>query len=155
MLCLMACLRYCVEFTMRIRKKKIEKGICCHQSRYQTLPKGRNETLPRCQAQSRHAILLILSPGGSRPVRSRPRRRPRQIPGRALQHQGRSSGWVLQTKSIAKSVLMATRIPLLLLTYSLSSEASAAFVPQTGYSPPAPKPATPRPTIIIQKSLQR
>jgi hypothetical protein len=60
---------------------------------------------------------------------------------------------LIQTKSMAKSVLIATRMPLLFRTYALSSEASAALVPQTGYSPPAPKPATPRPTIIIQKSL--
>jgi hypothetical protein len=33
---------------------------------------------------------------------------------------------------MAKSVLIATRMPLLFRTYALSSEASAALVPQTG-----------------------
>jgi hypothetical protein len=71
------------------------------------------------------------------------------------QHLSRVLDQLIQTKSMAKSVLIATRMPLLFRTYALSSEASAALVPQTGYSPPAPKPATPRPTIIIQKSLLR
>lgn len=39
--------------------------------------------------------------------------------------------WVLLTKSIAKSVDMATRIPRLFRTYALSSDASAELVPQT------------------------
>ena len=39
--------------------------------------------------------------------------------------------WVLLTKSMAKSVDMATRIPRLFRTYALSSDASAELVPQT------------------------
>lgn len=71
---------------------------------------------------------------------------------------------------MAKSVDIATSTPRLFRTYALSSEASAELVPQTGladqvrqsstifqdvpgYSPPAPNPATPRPTIIIQNKL--
>lgn len=118
-------------------------------------PRWRDENLPRCRVQSTHAILQILSPSGSRPVRSRRQRRPQQTPGVTGQHVGRFEGSALQTKSMAKSVLIATRIPRLFRTYSLSSEASQALVPQTGYSPPVPKSATPRATIIIQKSLQR
>ena len=42
-----------------------------------------------------------------------------------------SRGWRLLTKSIAKSVDIATSIPRLFRTYALSSEASAELVPQT------------------------
>ncbi len=41
--------------------------------------------------------------------------------------------WGLLTKSMAKSVDIATRIPRLFRTYALSSEASAELVPQTGH----------------------
>jgi hypothetical protein len=50
--------------------------------------KMKNESLRRCLVQSRLARLLIWSPGGSTPERSRPRRQPQRIPGTANQHSG-------------------------------------------------------------------
>lgn len=54
---------------------------------------------------------------------------------------------------MAKFVVVATRKPRLFRKYTVSSAASVALVPQTGYSPPAPNPAIPRATIIIQNIL--
>jgi hypothetical protein len=59
----------------------------------------------------------------------------------------------IHTKSTAKHVVTATRKPRFFLNLDVSSLASVALVAQTGYSPPAPKPATPRATIIIQNKL--
>lgn len=58
-----------------------------------------------------------------------------------------------RTMSTAKSVVDATRNPLFFRRLAVSSAASVALVAQTGYSPPAPKPAMPRATIIIQNIL--
>lgn len=62
---------------------------------------------------------------------------------------------VTLTKSMAKFVVVATRKPRFFRRYPVSSAASVALVPQTGYSPPAPNPAIPRATIIIQNTLSR
>jgi len=59
----------------------------------------------------------------------------------------------IHTRSTEKSVVKATRKPRFFLNLDVSSLASVALVAQTGYSPPAPKPATPRATIIIQNIL--
>lgn len=111
--------------------------------------------IPRYRARNWSAIFLLMLDNGSKPEEPEKQFPLQQNPKHSQEYvpkQYRKFRTEL-TKSMAKFVVVATRNPRFFRRYPVSSAASVALVPQTGYSPPAPNPAIPRATIIIQNTL--
>src|SRR5271154_4286416 len=80
MLFLIACFRYCVELTMRIRKKNTERGSWACKLARTRLSRHCTQHLLRCPDQSKLARPLLLSPNRRPPERSEQLRQQPQSP---------------------------------------------------------------------------